>query len=159
MNKPLCKICGKTFKRTSNSQKYCSIKCRNKQYLPRVTEWHRQKRKKVASTPAENKLQCIICGGWYRQVSNHIYYAHKMTAREFRKKYGFDIKRGHLPEDLRELKSKYVFENGTVENLKVGAKYRYKKGQVGVGVYERSEETLERLAWIRKLAYKKKSNT
>jgi len=48
--------------------------------------------------------------------------------------------------DLREHKGKQVFENGTVNNLKKGKKFRFKKGQKGLGLYKRSPITLERVA-------------
>lgn len=37
-------------------------------------------------------------------------------------------------------------ENGTYKNLESGAKFRFKKGQIGVGVYKRSPITIERIS-------------
>jgi predicted rRNA methylase YqxC with S4 and FtsJ domains len=68
-----------------------------------------------------------------------------MPARDYREMVGFDVKRGQLPDDLRQLKSEQVFENKTVKNLKAGKKFWYKKGQPGCGVYRRSAQTMERL--------------
>jgi hypothetical protein len=68
-----------------------------------------------------------------------------MLAREYRERYGFDVKKGQLPDDLRQLKAEQVFDNGTVENLKAGEKYWFHKGDVGISTYKRSEQTRERL--------------
>ena len=108
--------------------------------------------------PAKNKIQCKICGKWYIQVGSHIFQKHKMTAKQYRKEYGFDVKKGQLPENYRKLKSNYVFENGTVNNLKAGEKYKFKKGQKGCGIYNRSQETMERLKNLHKFKkqYEKK---
>lgn len=145
-----CLICKKEIIKKNNkcnNQKYCSIKCRYIKYRDRVNEWQRNR----LGQKADNQIQCLICGKWYRQVGTHIIQIHKITAREYREEYGFDVKRGQLPEDLRELKKKQVFENGTVENLKKGKINWFKKGQKGVGIYKRSEQTMERLKNLHKL--------
>lgn len=59
-----------------------------------------------------------------------------------------------LPKDLRKLKAKRCLENGTWENLKVGKKYWFKKGDKSVGTYTRSHVTIERLREL----YKKRRN-
>ena len=143
-----CKVCHKPLP-TSRHRTYCSKECRthalNQRHRQQQTEWQRNKRDAEASRPSKDKIQCLICGKWYRQVGTHIVQVHKMTAREYRLMLGFDVKRGQLPDDLRQLKREQVFENETVKNLKAGKKFRFKKGQPGVGVYTRSIQTLERL--------------
>jgi hypothetical protein len=109
-----------------------------------ILEWHIKRRASLA-VESPNKIQCQICGLWYRQVGTHIVQVHKMLAIDYRKEYGFDVKRGQLPDDLRRLKDEYVFENGTVDNLKKGKKYWFKKGDHQAGRYQRSLQTLERL--------------
>lgn len=142
-----CKVCGKPLPKRFRT--YCSTKCRNhainKRHTIQHTEWQRKRRDAIASSPSKDKIQCLLCGKWYRQVGSHIVQTHKMTAREYRSMVGFDVKRGQLPDDLLQLKREQVFENKTVENLKAGKKYRFKKGQAGVGVYRRSAQTMERL--------------
>ena len=88
-------------------------------------------------------------------VGGHIRNRHEMTAREYREEYGFDVKRGQLPPDLRELKADQCKENGTINNLKAGKKYHFKKGQEGIGIYTRSDETMARLKNLNKLKYVK----
>lgn len=90
-------------------------------------------------------IQCKICGKWFRQVGSHVTQVHKLTAREYREYIGVDVKRGLLPDDLRKLYGEQALENGTYKNLKAGKKYWFKPGQEGVGVYKRSDQTLERL--------------
>jgi hypothetical protein len=114
-----------------------------------VKEYHaayqRNRRLKEAKRRSKDKIQCHICKLWYRQVSNHVWAIHKICSREYRRQLGLDIKRGLLPQDLRKRKAKHVFENGTIENLKRGRKFWFKKGDASVGRYQRSLQTLERL--------------
>ena len=79
-----------------------------------------------------------------------------MTAREYRKQCGFDVKRGQLTEHGREVMREHVFANRTVENLKKGKKYWFYKGQDGIGRYQRSAQTMERLKNLHKLKKLKK---
>lgn len=143
-----CLICGE--KLGYKKRKFCSKKCstrffnqKNKQYN---VEWQRKRRDEKA-TKGDNKVQCLICGKWYIQVGTHIVQVHKMTAKEYRKKFGFDLKRGQIKGEYLKLKRKQVFECGGVENLKGinSEKYRFKKNQKNLGKYERSEQTIKRL--------------
>jgi hypothetical protein len=144
---PDCLLCGKPV--PFGSRSYCSKECRqlfhSRKNQWRSADWTKKNADLRASAKASNKIQCLECGKWYRQVGSHVALRHNMTAREYREKYGFDVKRGQLPEDLRELKAGQVFENGTVNNLKKGKKFWFKKGQEGVGVYNRSDQTMQRL--------------
>jgi hypothetical protein len=142
-----CKKCGKVFTATSNSQKFCSQLCRNRTYYDNRggAEYQREYLYKKSLKNGKHKIQCHICGKWYRQVGTHIVQTHKITARQYREEYGFDVKRGQLPNDLRERKARHVFMNKTVNNLKSGKKFWFKRGQEGIGVYKRSQQTLERL--------------
>jgi hypothetical protein len=88
-------------------------------------------------------IECLICGKRFIQVGSHIYQTHHITAREYRKQFGLDVKRGILPEAYRKLKSDTTRENGTIDNLKVGKKYWFKKGVSNN--YERSQQTMNRL--------------
>lgn len=154
----ICKVCGEPITE-KRRRTYCSDLCRNKFYYKkngkRNAQWLRDKKDKEASIPDKTKIQCLICGRYYRQVGTHIYARHNMTAREYREKYGFDVKKGQVSEDLRILYGQQALENGTYKNLKQGIKYWFKKGQKGVGVYQRSDETLERLKLLYKLNKKR----
>ena len=145
-----CKICGAplTKKRTRT---FCSTKCRNKSTnLKNRTyqyEWLRKRRSKYAP----GKIQCLICGGWFRQIGSHIVQAHKITARKYREVHDLEVKKGMLSPDLKELKAKQAIENGTYKNLKVGKKFWFKKGSKIAGRYHRSHITLERLSNLGKI--------
>lgn len=143
-----CQNCGIDIpmKRKANNVKFCSLTCRNKfDYQRYRKQWQKDLMNKRAKIPSIEKIECQICHNWYKQVGSHIVQAHNMKARQYRKLYGFDLKRGQLQEKLRLHKAKKVFENGTVENLKVGQKFWFKKGQKDIGTYERSEQTMKRL--------------
>lgn len=147
----ICKFCQKEFTVTNphtHNVKYCSKSCSGK--------FHYQKRggaatqreyayKKYYESLDKEKIQCQICHQWYRKVGAHIVQVHKITAREYREKYGFDVKRGQYPEDLKEVLREHIVENETIKNLEKGAKFRFKPGQKGIGVYKRSAQTMARL--------------
>jgi predicted nucleic acid-binding Zn ribbon protein len=149
-----CKTCDAPITK-KRWRRFCSAKCRNKFYNKKRYEsqakWQRDKNDAIASVASPHKLQCKICGRWYVQVGSHIYWRHRMLARDYRKEYGFDVKKGQLPGWYRKIKGGQVFENGTIKNLEVGKKYWFKEGQPGVGIYERSPETMARLHNLRKL--------
>ncbi len=105
---------------------------------------YRERYRRLNLDNDKEKIQCLICGEWFRQVGSHVVQRHGMTAREYRAKYGLDVKKGQLPKDLKELYGKQALENGTYKNLESGKKFRFKKGDK-VGIYKRSEQTLKRL--------------
>lgn len=146
-----CKVCGNiiTGKRFRS---YCSKYCRNHfhnskpERLAASVVANRLKRDKEAEKPSPNKIKCEICGKYYVQVGTHIIQVHKYkTAREYRKEYGFDVKRGQLPQWYKKLKAEQVTKEA-LANLKNGKKFWFKKGDEQVGSYERSEQTKERLS-------------
>lgn len=148
-----CKICGAEIL-NKRSRTFCSTTCRNKFHNQknrvRQSDWQRERNNRKASIPSPNKMKCEICGRYYVQVGSHIVQAHKMIARHYREEYGFDVKRGQLPEWYRQLKADICKENGTIKNLEAGAKFRFKPGQGGIGQYERSEQTKGRLKILHK---------
>lgn len=140
-----CLLCKKEYKPESNSQKYCSLRCRNKTYLPRISKWHLAQYDKEASKPDPRKIQCLICKKWYRKVGSHIKERHGMTARTYREKFDLEVKRGILTEYEREPLREHVMSNGTLKNLYKGRKYWFKKGSKTAGRYKRSHITMMRL--------------
>jgi hypothetical protein len=151
MKKVKCKFCGKTIiinNKKTNNIKFCSITCRNK-YNYRFKSGRDKMRERRArynlETYAKDELvQCLVCGKWYRQVGSHVVQVHGFnSAREYRKCFGFDLKKGQLPEDYRKIKAKIAIERKAHLNLKTGEKYRFKKGEKNN--YIRSRQTMERL--------------
>lgn len=166
MNKiKTCAFCSQPLVRSSphaNNVRFCSVSCRLEQakveHPLRSRDWQRARQDSKHNKPSSNKIQCLICLRWYRQVGTHIVQRHELTARQYREKFGFDVKRGMLPIDLKELKAEKTINNGTVENLKKGYKQWFKKGQIGVGIYKRSPQTMERLHKGTKILIKKKNH-
>ena len=101
-------------------------------------------------------VQCLICGRWYIQLGNHVFQVHKMSAREYREEFNLEVKRGTTPAWFRKLKGDIALENETYKNLKAGKKFRFKKGDLGLGKYKRSPVTMERLKTLH--TFNKKSN-
>ena len=147
-----CLVCNKPF--SNLKRKYCNDKCRKKasnlKWQEYHTEWNRKKRAKEAMTSDDNKIQCLICGGWYKQVGSHVVQVHNMTAREYRELYKLEVKRGLTAPSYRKFKGKLALKNRTYKNLEKGKVYRFKKGQAGIGIYERSPITLERIKNLHK---------
>lgn len=145
-----CKRCGKDLP-NARYRVYCSKECRERSnYLKQKksgynTRWQKEKRDYLASLEDPKKVQCLICGKWYVQVCSHVQQVHGMTKREYKKEFGLDVKRGVVPDWYRKLKGDQAMNNDTYKNLKAGEKYRFKKGDPKVGVYTRSQQTLERL--------------
>lgn len=143
-----CRVCGKPLP-NSRYRCFCSTKCRNKANNKKQAQysvaWQRAKRAQEAAVPSDEKCQCLVCGLWYVQVCSHAYQVHKITGREYREKFELEVKRGIVPEWYRKLKGDIALDNETYKNLEAGAKFRFKKGQPGVGVYKRSPITIERL--------------
>ena len=156
-----CRVCRK---RIPKRWKYfCSSSCRNKYHNRKRLKYHkiwfRNHRQKVLLKEYKHLIQCLICNKWFRQVGSHIVQVHGCTAREYREDYGFDVRRGQLTTELREIKAKHVFRNKTVGNLKLGKKYRFTKNTAGLGRYKRSRQTLERLKTLCKLRPLKSSKS
>ena len=150
-----CKVCHQ-YIITRRFRTYCSAKCRNRFHNQKHKAEHaeyQRKRSDAKAVKAPGKFQCQICGKWYVQVGSHIYLRHKITAREYRKIFGFDVKKGQLAGWLKELKADHVFANGTVKNLKNGKKYWFKINDPRAGRYQRSAQTMERLKNLSKLKH------
>lgn len=57
-----CKYCGKEFEKTSNSQKYCSVECRNNDmgYVYRMRKKENKKAKKTKANVTKNPYAWIL---------------------------------------------------------------------------------------------------
>jgi hypothetical protein len=135
-----CTMCGGLFL-AHKHQKCCSKECRYKYLIEKQRMRYRIKLEKAGA----ETITCLICQQSFRQVGSHITQIHGMTAREYRKLYGFDVKKGQLPTDLKKLKAEQAIKFGGVKNLQVGKKYWFKSGEKGPGMYKRSAETMDRL--------------
>ena len=91
----------------------------------------------------DGKIKCLVCGRYSVRPISHVWQKHDMTAREYKTEFGLDLKKGIATEEYKDRMRDHVFSNGTVDNLKRGEVYRFKKG-VSTN-YTRSPETIERL--------------
>ena len=149
-----CKVCGQPIV-GKRRRSYCSHTCRNKfynkKYQPIRTIKQLEKYDREASEPNPYKCQCLVCGRWYIQVGSHVVIRHGFkSCREYREYFDLEVKRGIVPEWYRKEKGDKVFENGTVNNLKVGKKFWFKPGDPRAGKYQRSPITMERLSQLGK---------
>lgn len=161
LKKDKCQICGAPVK--EGFLKYCSVKCRNRRNYEKskhkYKEWQRERRDKIAMIPSSKKVQCLVCGKWYVQLGSHVVQSHGFkTCREYREHFNLEVKKGIVPKWYKKLKGDQALKNKTYLNLKKGEKYHFKKGAPGVGVYERSPITVERLKVLHKLNLRFKKN-
>lgn len=50
----------------------------------------------------EDKVQCHICGKWFRGLNNHVLRSHGWTADEYREEFQLNRKQGLIGSDTRE---------------------------------------------------------
>ena len=148
-----CKVCGKLIT-NKRSRTYCSKECRNKNFAGKYKEYRaafqQAQQDKIASKYDPNKIQCPLCGRYYVQLCTHVLQRHEMTARQFKKEFGYDVKRGLIPEWYREVKAEICIENGTTLKGEEGKEFWFVPGDKRAGKYERSEQTLQRLKNLHK---------
>ena len=98
------------------------------------------------------KIKCKICGKEFKRVCAHVRQIHLISAREYKEEFGYDVKKGIMTEEGREVMRQHAIDNGMGEKLKVlGSKTRFKKGEP-VPTYKRSEQTLAKLRVLHKLS-------
>lgn len=97
----------------------------------------------------KGKPICEICGKSFHRVLSHVRQKHDMNEREYKLKFGFDLKKGICSRFSKELSRIAVEENYdkvVVQNLnKKGQKSRFKKGDKGRTKDKVSEQTRIRL--------------
>lgn len=73
----------------------------------------------------DNKVKCYECGGWYESLATHCRLAHKMTAKDYKIKYGFNLGAGicskRISKMYRDRAIKNNFANYGRKNLIPGA--------------------------------------
>lgn len=121
-----CKICGGAITQ-KRFRSYCSDKCRNKFHNDKWYPTRNEQAKAKRGAFSDRKKKCLMCNKWYVQVGSHIVQVHRITAREYREEFDLPVKKGITPEWYQEKKASKVDEHQK-ENLKDGAKYRFKKG-------------------------------
>lgn len=88
---------------------------------------------------------CEICNKAFRRVIAHVRQKHNMNEREYKKQFGFDLRKGICSKESSELSRQKVLENSElciVQNLiSSGEISRFKKGSKGRTKEQVSEQT------------------
>lgn len=92
----------------------------------------------------QDKIKCKICGKWFVLLAAHTSQTHGLTGREYRKLFGYDVKKGLIPEHYRQNRKALVRAHPEViENIRGKGAALFVKGQTCS--YQRSDETIGRL--------------
>ncbi len=93
----------------------------------------------------DGKPICEICKKSFKRVIAHVRQKHDMNEREYKLKFGFDLKKGICSKDSSELSRDKLFENYdkcvTKNLLNKCSKSRFKKGDQGRTKDKVSEQT------------------
>ena len=99
----------------------------------------------IVTYDKEGKPICEICGQSFDRLLRHTQQKHGVTAKEYKKRFGLDAKKGICSKDSEALARQRVMENyNTVvaDNLlKNGVNSRFKKGDRGRTKEKVSEQT------------------
>jgi hypothetical protein len=106
--------------------------------------------------PIIDAHRCEECGRWYRALARHITRHHKITTREYKIKWGINLKEPLIGESVRAKLKEAVYNKGTYKNLELGYAYRFKKGERTFQNYRRSEQTKRRLRLLVKMTKSKR---
>lgn len=92
---------------------------------------------------------CEICGKSFSRVLSHVRQKHDMNEREYKLKFGFDLRKGicsRFSSELSRIAVEENYEKVVVQNLnKKGQNSRFKKGDKGRTKEKVSEQTRIRL--------------
>ncbi|BCO09320.1 transcriptional regulator [Desulfolithobacter dissulfuricans] len=80
-----------------------------------------------------NVIVCLECGQEFKMISPKHLESHGLTAKEYRKKYGFSARQPLCAKSLSERRSKSGKERGLPENLRKAIEARKQKGAKGSG--------------------------
>jgi len=98
----------------------------------------------------EGKIQCPFCGGWYHRVCLHTTQRHHITAKQYKKMFGFDNKKGITSPQSHKKSSDQtkLDKNGVISYnlIKQGKKTRLKPNHNKN--YIRRPQTIARLKHI-----------
>lgn len=143
-----CSHCNETFEVTnvrSQNVKYCSKKCwRKADYAKHRVERTAANHAKY-DKPWVGKMQCVICGWWYKRVCSHVHLRHGVDEKEYKDFLGLDRGKGLVSEafsaHMRELALHYEMDK---QLKKAGQATRWSKDSPPPK-YDRSPETIARL--------------
>ena len=97
----------------------------------------------------DGQPKCEICGEYFNRVIAHARQKHEINEKEYKKRFGFDLRKGICSKESAEKSRERLFDNYdkcvTGNLLKNGAKSRFLKGSDGRGKEKVSEQTRIRL--------------
>lgn len=97
----------------------------------------------------DGQPKCEICGEYFNRVIVHARQKHEINEKEYKKKFGFDLKKGICSKESAEKSRERLFDNYdkcvTGNLLKKGEKSRFKPGSDGRTQDKVSEQTKIRL--------------
>jgi hypothetical protein len=89
----------------------------------------------VIEYSADGKPMCEICGKYFHRVLSHVRQKHDVNERDYKKQFGFDLKKGICSLESKEKSRQAVLDNYdkvVLDNLVVnGSKSRFKLGSKG----------------------------
>lgn len=71
----------------------------------------------VLEYDSEDKIQCHICGRWYRGLNNHVWKTHGWTADDYREEFGLNRGQSLICEGTRQKLSEINKEQGNWKHL------------------------------------------
>jgi hypothetical protein len=110
---------------------------------------NRENYDKIALVPHKDKIQCKICGLWYKKPLGHVFQRHGMDARQYKIKFGYPIKKGIVGKKLHNRFVEMGKENPSwrVNLLIKGRKYRFKIGHTLNKIFQWIKEKVKRI-WM-----------
>ncbi len=126
-----CKVCHKPL--TSNQLIYCSDDHREEDYALKQKQRYADK----ASIPSEGKLQCKLCGKWYKHLGSHIAHGHHMLAKDYKEEFELPYNMALISDEVHDKMSEAFWkdperaEEGLSRLVESSIPYRFKKGCTG----------------------------
>jgi len=74
-------------------------------------------------------LKCLICNFSFKHLGSHLWQRHKMLSRDYKTKFGLDIKHALITDEIKEKKRIALERSPTWKvNFKNSEQYQFKKG-------------------------------
>ena len=100
--------------------------------------------------PLLDAYKCNECGLWYKGLARHITKRHRISTREYKKKWGLDMKEPLLGASTLKKLREQAYKTGANKRLE-RTRFQFKKGETTVQRYERSEQTKRRLRLLKRI--------
>lgn len=128
---PYCSVCGKKL----SNNRYGKLCQSCYVYLKSGKEIHPLPPKGEIHIDGDGDLICHVCGKAYGKLGSHIALSHKITAQQYKKRFGIPSGFGLCRDELKDVLRDHVAENYeqcvTKNLVKHGENTRFKKGSGG----------------------------